>query len=535
MSDQTVRRFGDLPAAAAARFGEREALVWTGRRLTFREIAAEVDRVACGFIRLGVQPGETVALWLVNRPEWIVAMFALAKIGAVHVPINTRFRTLDVEQVLARARATTLITHDVSGPVDYLAMVRELISLEGRGDQRRVTSSRLPDLRRVICVSDRSHGGTWSWPDVRAAASGEASLAARAAAVKPTDTAFIMFTSGTTGFPKGVMRDHTLLSHLEDRYRRLQSKPHDVFINYLPLFHIFGYVEGPLGSMLTGHRQVLTESFDPDEALDLVAGEGATHIDGFDLHFKQLIEAQEARPRDVSTLRTGVLAAGALSAAPIAYRARKVLAPFRHLTGYGMTEVGATISLSFLDSTEEQACESSGAPCEGFEVRVVDPESGRDQPHGTQGEIIVRTRYLMQGYYRDPESTARAIDADGWFHTGDAGILRSDGYLRFVGRYKDMLKVGGENVDPVEVELCLLAQPGVSQVAVVGRPDARLGEVPIAFVQRTAGAAIGAGELVAACRGRIASFKVPRDVVFVDEFPMTSSGKIQKSRLRESL
>jgi fatty-acyl-CoA synthase len=463
-------------------------------------------------------------------------MFALAKIGAVHVPINTRFRTVDLAQVLERSNASTLITHDVSGPVDYLGMVHDLATLDDSGGGRRVRSTRLPDLARVIVVSDRKYPGTWSWPDVVTSAStvAPATLAARAAAVRPADTVFIMYTSGTTGFPKGVMRDHTMLAHLVDRYRRLQSTERDVFVNYLPLFHIFGYIEGPLGSMLTGYRQILTDAFDPDEALDLVEREGATHIDGFDTHLKLLIDAQEARPRNLSTLRTGVIAGGAASATPLVYRARKVLAPLRHLTAYGMTEVGATISLSFLDSTEEQACEASGAPCEGFEVRVIDPDTGRDQPHGMPGEVVVRTRYLMQGYYRDPDATARAIDAEGWFHTGDAGILRPDGHLRFVGRYKDMIKVGGENVDPTEVESYLSTHPGVGQAAIVSYPDARLGEIGVAFIQAAPGAVVTADDLIAFCRGRIASFKIPRHVFVVDELPMTSSGKVQKARLRDA-
>ncbi|MGH7302188.1 MAG: AMP-binding protein, partial [Candidatus Rokuibacteriota bacterium] len=420
-------------------------------------------------------------------------------------------------------------------PVDYLGMVRELATLDGAGAARCLRSARLPDLERVIVVSDGKHPGVWSWRELLAAASpAEAvTLAERAAAVRPNDTAFIMFTSGTTGFPKGVMRDHTLLAHLADRYRRLQSSERDVFLNYLPLFHIFGYIEGPLGSMLTGYRQILTDTFDPEEALDLVEHEAVTQVDGFDTHLKLLIDAQEARPRNLSTLRTGVIAGGAASATPLLYRARKVLAPLRHLTAYGMTEVGATISLSFIDSTEEQACEASGAPCEGFEVRVIDPDTGRDQPRGTPGEVVVRTRYLMQGYYRDPEATARAVDAEGWFHTGDAGIMRADGHLRFVGRYKDMIKVGGENVDPTEVESYLSAYPGVSQSAVVSYPDARLGEVPVVFVQSSPGAAVAADELIAFCRGRIASFKIPRHVFVVDELPMTSSGKVQKARLRD--
>ena len=524
MEPEAVTRFGDLPDAAAARWGEREALVFRDRRYSFRRIAAEVDRVARALIHIGVEPGERVALWLLNCPEWIFTMFALAKIGAVHVPINTRFRTVDLAQILERSDAATVITHDVSGPIDYLGMVRELV--DGVG---------LPDLRRVVVVSDRDHRGTWSWPALLASATAvdPASVAARAAAVRSSDTAFIMYTSGTTGFPKGVMRDHTLLAHLVDRYRRLRSSEHDVFLNYLPLFHIFGYVDGPLGSLLVGYRQVLTETFDADEALDLIEREGVTHVDGFDTHLKLLLDAQEARPRNLSTLRTGIIAAGAASATPLVYRARKVLAPLRHLTAYGMTEVGATISMSLLDSTDEQACEASGLPCEGFEVRVIDPDTGRDQPRGTPGEIVVRTRYLMQGYDRDPEATARAVDAEGWFHTGDAGILRADGHLRFVGRYKDMIKVGGENVDPTEVESYLGACPGVRQSAVVGYPDARLGEVGVVFVQPAPGATVSPDALLAFCRGRIASFKIPRYVFVVDELPMTSSGKVQKARLRE--
>ena len=532
MSTPAATRFGDLTDAAAARWGDREALVFRDRRYSFKQIAAEVDRVARGLIRAGVKPGDKAAIWLLNCPEWIFAMFALAKIGAVHVPINTRFRTVDLAQVLARANASTLITHDVSGPVDYLAMVRELAELEGG----RITSARLPDLERVIVLGEGRYPGAWSWHDMLDAGNSvdAAATAARAAAVEPSDTVFIMYTSGTTGFPKGVMRDHTLLSHLTDRYRRLQSTERDVFLNYLPLFHVFGYIEGPLGSMLVGYRQVLTDSFDPDESLDLIERESITHVDGFETHLKLLIEAQEARPRNLSTLRTGVLAGGSASATPLVYRARKVLAPLRHLTAYGMTEVGATISLSHLDSTEEQACEASGAPCEGFEVRVIDPETGCDQPRGTPGEVVVRTRYLMQGYYRDPESTARAVDAEGWFHTGDAGILRPDGHLRFVGRYKDMIKVGGENVDPTEVESYLSTYPGVSQAAVVGYPDARLGEVGVAFIQAAPGADVAPDGLIAFCRGRIASFKIPRHVFIVDELPMTSSGKVQKARLRDA-
>ncbi|HET9317706.1 MAG TPA: AMP-binding protein, partial [Vicinamibacteria bacterium] len=452
-----------------------------------------------------------------NCPEWIFAMFALARIGAVHVPVNTRLRVEDVGYVLRQSDATTLITHDVSGPVDYLAMARAV------------------GPARLLLRSEARHDGAVAWPDVLAAglAVPESALRARAAAVRPTDTAFIMYTSGTTGFPKGVMRDHSLVRSTVDRLRRLRTTEADVIVNYLPLFHIFGYVDGPLSTMLGGHRQVLTEAFDADEALDLVEREGGTQLHGFETHVKALVDAQAARPRDLRTLRTGIFAMGMASAAPIGQRARRVLAPLRHVTAYGITEAGANVAMSDIDATEEQACETSGYPCEGFELRAIDPETGRDRPPGVAGELVVRTRYLMQGYYRKPEETARAIDADGWFHTGDMAILRPDGYMRFVGRYKDMLKVGGENVDPMEVEAHLAHHPGVHEVAVVGLPDARLAEVPVAFVLRAPGADVVADELIAACRGRIASFKIPRHVVFVEALPTTSSGKVQKAVLRE--
>ena len=527
--------FGDLPGEAARRFGDREALLFRDRRYSFRQISQEVDRLARGFIHIGVEPGERVCLWLTNCPEWIFAMFALARIGAVHVPVNTRFRVADLEYVLAQSEAATLITHDVSGPVDYLAMARELLPAPRDPDDRLVRTAAAPAMRRLVIKSDRRHPGVYSWPDVLDGARhvDEAALRARAAAVRPTDTVFIMYTSGTTGFPKGVMRDHSLLRSMLDRHARLGITEGDVIINYLPLFHIFGYVDGPLSTLIGGHRQVLTETFDADAALDLVEREGATLLHGFETHMKALADAQEARPRNLSTLRSGILAVGMASAVPTAYRARRLLAPIRHLTAYGITEVGANVSMSDLDATDEQACETSGRACPGFELRVVDPETGRDRPVGIPGELWVRTRYMMQGYYGKPEETARALDTDGWFHTGDMALLRPDGYMRFVGRYKDMLKVGGENVDPMEVEGHLLRHPAVHQVAVVGYPDARLTEVAVAFVIPKDGVAITGEALIAACRGRIASFKIPRHVFLVESLPTTSSGKIRKVDLRE--
>ena len=521
---------GSLPERATRRWGTREALVFQGRRWSFAELSAGVDRLARGLIGLGVTPGEKIALWMVNRPEFIEAMFAVIKIGAVLVPINTRFRTDDVAYVLGQSDAVTLIVAERSGPIDYLSMVRELVpSLAGGA----VRESRFPNLRRVISVGDAPRAETLSWRGVQAAgdAIGEAALGTRAEAVDPDGVALFLYTSGTTGFPKGAMHDHAIIRNVTDRAFRMAITPADVIMMYLPLFHAFGFTEGPLMSMVTGARQVLTETFDPAESLALVEQERATILHGFDLHFKELMEAHARFPRDVSSVRTGILASGMSSSVPIARKARRVLGRF--LSGYGMSEFGVGAALSALDSTEEQCTEASGYPAPGYEIRIVEPQSGREEPPDVPGEILVRSYMTMRGYYGKPAETAQALDRDGWVHTGDMGVIRADGHLRFMGRYKDMLKIGGENVDPMEVEAFLMSHEGINLAAVVSFPDPRLAEVAVAFVRREPGCALTDADVLAHCRGRIASFKIPRHVVFVDDFPMTSSGKIQKVKLRE--
>jgi fatty-acyl-CoA synthase len=522
------RTIGSLPEVAARRWGAREALAFKGRRLTFEDLAAGVDRVARGLVALGIGPGDKVALWMLNRPEWIEAAFAVMKIGAVLVPINTRLRTEDVAYIIDQSDTTALILAERSGPIDYLAMVRELVPLGSAPG-----ATRLPELRHIVLLCETPRPETTAWDEMVAggATVDERALAARAAAVDPEDLAFLIYTSGTTGFPKGAMHAHRLIRNVTDRAFRLAITEQDVIMMYLPLFHLFAFSEGMLTSMLTGARQVLTEAFDAAESLDLIARERATVLHGFDTHYKELMEAHERAPRDVSSVRTGILAAGMSSSTAIARRARKLFGSL--VSGYGMSEIGVGVTIGALDSTEEQSCEASGALAPGYELRIVDAVTGRDQPAGAPGEIFVRGYTLMRGYYNKPQATADAIDADGWLHTGDMGLRRADGHLRFMGRYKDMLKIGGENVDPMEVEAFLMSHPAVSLAAVVSYPDARLSEVGVAFVRREPGHALTDEELLAHCRGRIASFKIPRHVFFVDDFPMTSSGKIQKVKLRE--
>jgi fatty-acyl-CoA synthase len=524
---------GSLPERIARRHGGREAIYFKGKRWTFAELSANVDRVASGLIAFGVKPGDRVALWMVNRPEFIEAAFAVFEIGAVLVPINTRFRTEDTRYVVGQSGTSALIVGERSGPIDYLGMVRQLVpSLDGAADAE-IHDVSLPQLRRVIVLGEDERPGTISWR--RLVADGrsvtDAALRTRADAVDPDAIAFLMYTSGTTGFPKGAAHDHIIVQNVADQASRMGITHTDTIMMYLPLFHLFGFSEGMLMSLVTGARQILTETFDPEESLRLIASERATIVHGFDTHLKELMEAHERAPQDLSSFRTGLLAAGMASSTPIARKARKLFGPF--CSGYGMSECLAGAGLSFLDSTEEQCVEASGFPGPGYELRIVDPATGQDQPTGTPGEILVKSRMLMRGYYEKPDETAKMIDRDGWLHTGDMGLLREDGHLRFMGRYKDMLKIGGENVDPMEVEAFLMGHTAINLAAVVAFPDSRLSEVGVAFVRPEPGQTLGEKDVFEHCRGKIASFKIPRHVIFVDDFPMTSSGKIQKVKLRD--
>ncbi len=526
---------GGLVDRAAAQFGQREALYYAGQRWSFADCQAEVDRVAKGLITLGIQPGEKVSLWMPNCPEWISSMFAVLKIGAVLVPINTRFRTADLEYVVRQSDSTTLITVDRSGPVRYFDMVRELCPDLAQSHPDQLHVARLSDLRRIIILGEQRYAGTHAWADLlaRAGSIPDAALAERHHAVDPDGTALIMYTSGTTGFPKGVMHNHNIIRNITDQANRMGVTPRDVILMYLPLFHAFGLFEGPLMSMLTGARMVLTTLFDPAEALALIAHEKATLLYGFDTHFHDLMTHPQCATTDLRSLRVGLLAAGMASSEPVARKAQQLLCPT--LTGWGMTEVGVGALLSFLDSSVDDRCLGSGWPLPGYEFKVIDPATGQVLPPGAMGELCTRGYGVMLAYYKKPEETAKAIDADGWLHTGDMAIRRDDGMIRFLGRYKEILKVGGENVDPVEVEAFLLQHPSVNQVKIVGVPDARLSEVGAACLILNPGASVTATDLIEFCRGKLASFKIPRHILFVKEFPMTSSGKVQKFRLREAV
>jgi fatty-acyl-CoA synthase len=534
------RTLGALVNAAAERWPEREALVFGERRWTFHALHEDIERAARALVRLGAGAGDRVALWLDNRPEWLHAFLAAASIGAIAVPVNSRLRAVDLAYVLRQSGASVLLLADRTGEhlrptgVDYLGILREIVPEIDRPGP--LASERFGDLRHVVVLGETIPAGTIAWRNL---ADGDPSdtaatreiVAGRQRAVTPDDVTLMLYTSGTTGTPKGALHTHAMTRTVTDGASRLGITPRDRLLLFLPLFHSMGLFTGPLLSLVSGASLVLMERFDAGRALALMAGERVTFFAGFDTHASDLLLHPSFGATDLRSVRVAFLPAGAPSVEAVARRMNRSGIPT--VSGYGSTEVGTGVCYSFLDASEDERATGSGFPMPGYRLRVVDPETGAARPPGVPGELCVRGYGVTRGYHGKPAETAAAFDPDGWFHTGDLATLDADGHLRFLGRLKDMLKVGGENVDPAEVEAYLMAHPSVAQVKVVGVPDARLGEVPVACVLLRQATSATEEELIAFCRNRIASFKIPRRVVFVTGYPLTSTGKVQRFALRE--
>ncbi len=525
-------KLGDLPKIAADKFGDREALSYKQQCWTFEEFHSEVNRVARGLISVGVKHGDHVALWMVNKPEWLFLLYATAKIGAVLVPLNTRYRTNDVAYTVKQSDSSTWISMVESGPINYFDMISENLPQLEQKEPNKLNYSDFPKLKRVILLGEKCQQGTHRWSDLLTAGDeiDDITLQDRSDVVNPDDTVIIAYTSGTTGHPKGVMHSHIVIRNVIDRINRFGVTFQDTVINNLPLFHLYGYSESALLSILSGARQILLEKFEAKETLRTIEQESATIIHGFDTHYKDILDAQKKQKRDISSLRLATFPAGMENSTSISKNAQKELVPT--ISGWGMSETWAFAACSFLDSTEEQRCEASGFPMPNFEFKVINPETGSKLASGDRGELLVRSYQIMKGYYNKPKETAAVIDSDGWMHTGDTAIIRKDGHIKFIGRFKDMLKVGGENVSPAEIEAYLMKIPEIDQVAIVGYPDDRLSEVPVAFIISKNNSVLDIKKIQTYCKGNIASYKIPRYVISVSKFPMTPTGKIQKHKLR---
>ena len=543
---------GDLPALAAQRWGARHAFTFEDKSWSYQDVETEVEQLAHALQALGVKKGDRVALWLTNSAMLECLLFAVIRIGAVAVPLNTRYRTQDLAFTLKNSGSVLLISAGKSGPVNFDAILLEALGQVAVDAQGQVRSEAVPSLKRVVMMGDSAIPGAlgWesfrdlgdrprhdsqAWNDQRHQSHQESHILNSHAAMapEPTDTALIVYTSGTTGNPKGVLLSHNGMRLCFDRAEAMQLQASDIQLTYLPLFHVYAISYSMIMSFMCGGAQVIMSGFQVDQALDLIAKHRVTVVHGFDAHFNDFMLALAKKPSDISSLRFGTLTVGADSTIELAQAAQSKVCPT--LSGYGVTELWGGVTLTPQDANLEQRCAASGYPLPGVELRVINPDTQQPVATGEVGEIQVRSYSRMIGYHNQPEATEQVFNKDGWYKSGDAGILRADGHVRFVVRLKDMLKVGGENVSPAEIEGLIATLPGVEYVAVVGRPDARLSEVPVAFIVSAATGPKQSQQVIAHCKGKIASFKIPVECYFVEALPMTPTGKIQKEVLRTRL
>ena len=517
---------GDLLTRLAAALPGREALVYAGGpRYTFAALEQEARDVARGLIALGVAPGDRVAVWATNVPQWIVLEFALAKMGAILVTVNTSLRAAEVDYLLRQSEASTLVTIRGFRGVDYVETLETIGATRGN----------LPTLKRIIFIGDDVPRGLIAYGDMRAGGgriSGD-ELDASSARVGLDDVINMQYTSGTTGFPKGVMlSSRNIVNNGCSLGGLLGFTPADRLCLCVPLFHCFGCVIGVLGAFTRGACLCPIESFDPARVLETVDRERCTALYGVPTMFLAELECPDFSRCDLTSLRTGIMAGTVCPEALM----RRIMTDMHlpELTiAYGMTESSPGITLTPPDASIERRAQTVGVVLPEQEIKIVDPATCERRATGERGEICVRGYNVMRGYYNNPEATRAAIDPDGWLHTGDEASIDADGYVRITGRIKDLIIRGGENVAPKEIEDCLREHPAVADAYVYGVADAFFGEAVAAAVRLKPDAAAAAEELVGWCRERIAKFKVPHFVRFVTEFPMTASGKVQKYKLRE--
>jgi fatty-acyl-CoA synthase len=517
---------GEALARAAASWGEREALVSVEQdiRWTFAELLEKADALAAGLLALGLEPGERIGIWAPNCVEWTLTQFAAARAGLILVTINPAYRTSEAAFTMAKVGLAALVFMDRFKTSDYAAMVAEI-------------APDLPALRHIICIGAAAQPG-WTQFDQVAGHARDADrqmLAVIGAELRATDAINIQFTSGTTGQPKGATLSHRNIlnnGYFVGAAQRLQ--PGDRICIPVPLYHCFGMVMGNLAALAHGATMVYPAAgFDPGATLAAIERERCTSLYGVPTMFIALLAHPEFDRFDIASLRTGVMA-GAVCPEPLMRAVIERLHMPEVTIGYGMTETSPVSFQTATDDPLERRIGSIGRVQPHLECKIVD-EAGDVVPPGTPGELCTRGYSVMLGYWDEPEKTAAVIDSEGWMHSGDLAVIDGEGYGTIVGRLKDMVIRGGENIYPREIEEFLYGHPAVEDVAVVGVPDARMGEELCAWIRLRAGSTGDEEEVRAFCRGRIAHYKVPRYVRFVDAFPTTVTGKVQKFLIREAM
>lgn len=517
---------GAVLEEAAARWGDREALIVPHQtiRWSYRRLDEAADRLAAGFVHLGLAPGDRIGIWAPNRHEWVVTQFASAKAGLILVTINPAYRTSELEYSLNKVGCKALVLAPSFKTSDYAAMLEQI-------------RPKVPMLRAAILTDDAPRAGFLRYNDVESSGTAEdlARVRQLRPQLQPEDAINIQFTSGTTGLPKGAtLSHHNIVNNGYFVAKRMTFSENDRLCIPVPLYHCFGMVMGVLGCATHGAAMVFPgEAFEPKSVLDALQAERCTALYGVPTMFIAELEHADFKRYDLRTLRTGVMAG-----APCPVEIMKRVICDMHMKEvticYGMTETSPVSFQSCRDDTLERRVSTVGTIHPHLEVKIVDAD-GRVTPRGERGELLTRGYSVMHGYWDDAEKTTQTIDSQGWMHTGDLATLDEAGYCNIVGRVKDLIIRGGENISPREIEEFLYRHPQIQDVQVFGVPDRRYGEVVCAWIKLKAGERCDADTIRTFCREQIAHFKVPQHIRFVEQFPMTVTGKIQKYIMRQEM
>ncbi len=537
MSEALQFTIGGLLQDTARRFPENDALVYPdlGMRLSYREFDQLTDRVAKGLFHIGIRKGDHVSIWANNVPEWVVLQFATAKVGAVLVTVNTSYKSAELEYILRQSDSTTLFLVQGFKDTDYIESLYTVIPELKKATPGDFHCETLPFLKNVVFLGEERHEGMLNYCELEQYGAGvcDEVLLEMQKDLHPEDVINMQYTSGTTGFPKGVMLTH--LNIINNGYnigRCMDFSEHDRLCIPVPFFHCFGCVLGVLACVSHGATMVPVETFEPETVLRTVEVEKCTALHGVPTMFIAELEHPDFKQYDLSSLRTGIMAG---SPCPIEVM-KQVISDMNctEITiAYGQTEASPVITQTRTRDEIDLRVSSVGRALPDVEVKIVDVDSGATLPAGEQGELCTRGYLVMQGYYKLPQETAEAIDEEGWLHTGDLAVMNEEGYCHITGRIKNMIIRGGENIYPREIEEFLYTHPKVSDVQVFGVPDKKYGERVMAAVKLRKGITCTPEEIRGFCHNRIANHKIPHYVKFVDEYPMTASGKVQIYKLRE--
>lgn len=531
---QTV---GQVVREQAALHPETEAYVYRehGIRKTYKEFDEETDRLAKAFIGIGIEKGEHIAIWSDNKREWLLSQYATGKMGGVLVTVNTSYQASELEYLLNQSDSTTLILGEEFKGSNYIDILNTVCPELKTAEKGNVKSAKLPHFKRVIVMGENSYPGIYTWSEFEAFADkvSDEQLDERFNSMDPDDVINIQYTSGTTGFPKGVMLTHlNVVNNGKLVGDTMNLTERDRLCIPVPFFHCFGCVLGTMAAVTHSTTMVIAEQFEPKRVLQMVQDEKCTGLHGVPTMFIAELNHPDFKSFDTSTLRTGIMAG---SPCPIEVM-KKVISDMgaSEITiAYGQTESSPVITQTRADDDIEKRVATVGKPHAEVEVKIVDPVTNEPMAIGMPGELCTRGYHIMKGYYKNEEATKNAIDEEGWLHTGDIAVEDEDGYIAITGRIKDMVIRGGENIYPREIEEFLYQHSSVQDVQVVGVPDPKYGEELMAWVILKEGQLLDAEELRTYCQGKISRHKIPRYIEFIKEYPMTASGKIQKFKLRE--